>query len=85
MPTVWAKLIIPALTNPTAITVVAVELCITAVTPAPNKTPLNLLFDILPRSSFILHPAVFWRADDSTVMPNKNRPRLPKNLIIMPV
>jgi hypothetical protein len=85
IPTICVRLIIPAFTKPTAITVVAVELWITAVTPAPNNTPLNLLLDILPRSCFILEPAVFWSAEESTVIPNRNNPRLPRKLIIIPV
>ena len=43
IPIACFKFIIPEFTNPTTITVVAEELCIIAVTPAPNKKPLNLL------------------------------------------
>ncbi len=43
MPTVCSSFMIPALTKPTHITVVAVELCMRPVTTAPSRTPLNTL------------------------------------------
>ncbi len=43
IPMAWDSFIIPELTNPTTITVVAEEDWITAVTPAPNSTARHLL------------------------------------------
>ena len=46
IPTTWCSVIIFELTKPTAITVTAEELWITAVTPAPRSRPLSLLLVI---------------------------------------
>ena len=51
----------PALTNPTTITVVALDDWIAAVTPKPVRTPLKGLEVIVPRSFLRPFPAVFWR------------------------
>ncbi len=51
------KFIIPELTKPTTITVVAEELCITDVTPQPVRKPANLLVVILQRTELNLLPA----------------------------
>ena len=53
MPTAWFSFIIPELTNPTTITVVAEEDCITAVTTAPSNTARDVLdvnFSSIPSS-----------------------------------
>ena len=76
-PIAWGKLIIPALTNPTTITVVALLLCITIVTTIPTKTPIITL---LVSSSIILlsfDPADFWSPSPIRFIPYKNRPRPP--------
>ena len=43
IPIACLSVIIPEFTNPTTITVVADELCIMAVTPAPRRNPFHLL------------------------------------------
>ena len=58
-PMAWVRFMIPALTNPTTITVVAEELWITAVIPAPKSTPISLFFVRTSSSDFILLPAAF--------------------------
>ena len=55
------RFMIPALTNPTTITVVADELWITAVIPAPSSTPISLFFVKTSSKDFILLPAAFSR------------------------
>jgi len=50
---------IPALTKPTTMTVVAEELWITAVISAPRSTPKNLLRVKASSMLFILLPAAF--------------------------
>ena len=67
------RLITPEFTNPTTITVVADELCITAVTPRPVKSPL-----ILPDVSFpiiisSLPPALRSSALPITFIPKRKR------------
>jgi len=80
-PTACGSPIRPALTKPTTITVVALELCITAVTTAPRITPIKMF---LVKSSiifFILDPATFSNDSPIRFIPYKNRPRPPKRLI----
>ena len=55
------RLISPALTNPIAITVVALLLCSTAVVTAPASTPSNGFFVRSARMLFIFSPAAFCR------------------------
>ena len=57
MPTAWVRLMMPALTKPTTMTVVAEELWIMAVTAAPTRTPSRRLLVSTPRSLCILWPA----------------------------
>ncbi len=53
------RVIRPALTNPMVMTVVAEELCRTAVTRAPEMTPMTGLMVRTRRIFFILSPAAF--------------------------
>ena len=48
------KVIIPAFTKPMTMTVVALELCITAVAAVPTPTPSSLLFEAFLNSDFSL-------------------------------
>ncbi len=69
MPTAWFNFIIPELTKPTTITVVAEEDCITAVTPAPSNTASDVLdvnFSSIPSS---LPPDVFASPSPITCIP----------------
>ncbi len=47
-PTAWCSVMIPEFTKPTTITVVAEEDWITAVTPAPRRTPFTVLEVMFP-------------------------------------
>ena len=58
-PTAWASSSIPAFTKPTTITVVAEELCMIAVTPAPTRIAISLFFVRKPISFCIFPPADF--------------------------
>ncbi len=58
-PTAWVRFRIPALTNPTTMTVVAALLWRIAVISAPRSTPRGRLFVTIPKNWFILLPAVF--------------------------
>ena len=67
------SVIMPELTKPTTITVVAEELWITAVTPIPVKNP-NILREVsFPNKILRLLPALFSREAPIRFMPNKNR------------
>ncbi|MPM70408.1 hypothetical protein SDC9_117363 [bioreactor metagenome] len=71
-PTDWLKFIMPALTRPTTITVVALLLWIIAVIAVPTKTAKNLFRVRTSSSFFILSPAAFCKASDITFMPYRN-------------
>ena len=58
-PTAWVSSSIPALTKPTTMTVVAEELCIMAVIPAPTRIAISLFFVRKLISFCILPPADF--------------------------
>ena len=68
------KVITPALTKPIAITVVAADDWIIAVTEAPMPTPAKRLLLILPSKDFILLPAIFSRLDESIFIPAMKTP-----------
>ena len=57
MPMAWLSCMTPELTKPTTMTVVAEELCMTAVTPRPRRNPLKGLEDSFSRRSLSLPPA----------------------------
>ncbi len=70
----------PALTNPTSITVVADELWMTAVTPAPTPTAANLFFVSFSSPSRSLSPAMASRPSDISFMPYRKSPRPPSTI-----
>ncbi len=71
------KLISPALTNPTTITVVAEELWITAVTIAPTPVPIILFVVSFSRIFFKLSPDDFCSPSDINCIPVRNKPSPP--------
>ena len=76
-PVAWASFIIPELTKPTTITVVAEDDCITAVTPAPSKTAISLLLVSFSRICSIFPPDAFLSPSPSTLIPYRKRARPP--------
>ena len=81
MPTACLRVIMPALTKPTTITVVPVELWMMAVTSAPAATDLKILPVMASRAFCSFSPAIFSRAELMVDIPKKNIPRPPKNLM----
>jgi len=81
MPMAFASFIMPELTKPTTITVVAEEDCITAVTSEPSKTPLNVVDVSFPNMVSNLLPAMRLSPSPSSVMPKRKNPRPPNNNI----
>ena len=71
------RLISPALTNPIAITVVALLLCSTAVVKAPARTPITGFLVSSSRMLFIFSPAAFCRHSLIMFMPKINTARPP--------
>jgi hypothetical protein len=88
IPTAEDNFMIPALTKPTTITVVAEDDWITAVTPAPNKTAFHLLFVSLSSSISNLPPDALESPLPITSMPYKKNAsppamvRIPKKSIM---
>ena len=76
-PTACRRLIIPEFTNPTTITVVAEEDCITAVTPAPSSTALKGLPVSRSRTRSKRPPENFASPSPSMFIPYRNRARPP--------
>ena len=77
------RVIRPALTNPIAITVVAEELCRTAVTRAPDKTPITGFLVRTPSTVFIFSPAAFCRLSLIMFIPKRKMaspPSRPKTI-----
>ena len=74
----WRMVMRRALTTPMAMTVVALELCSTAVATAPASTPSTGLEVSRDRIDFILAPAAFCRPSDIMFMPNRNTASPPK-------
>ena len=72
-PTACSKVIMPELTKPTTMTVVAEEDWITAVTAMPSRKPLGTLELIFARIVCNLPPAIRSRAEPMVSMPNRNR------------
>ena len=81
MPTACVSFIIPELTKPTTITVVAEELCITAVTPIPVIKALSLLPVSLPKSPLRLPPARLSRDSPIKFIPTMKTPTPASNHI----
>ena len=59
----------PAFTKPTVITVVALELWMSAVTPAPARIAKTRLRVTYPSTAFIRAPAIWVSPSDITPMP----------------
>ena len=80
MPMEFSRVIIPEFTKPMTITMVAPEDCITAVTPAPSRTPATLLEVRRSSAFFKLPPA--WRpmASLRTCIPKRNIASPPKKV-----
>ena len=78
--TAWFRVIMPALTKPTTITVVAEDDWITAVMAAPTSTPKNRLAVRRSRICFIRLPAAASRPELIICMPYKNKARPPNRL-----
>ncbi len=72
------RVIIPAFTKPSTMTVVAEELWITAVTAVPIPTPTNFLFDILSNIFRSLLPATASRLRPKAFIAMRKTPRPPK-------
>jgi len=77
MPTAWCSCMMPLLTKPTTITVVAEELWITAVTPRPSRKPLRGLSLSLERMTCSLPPACCSSDSPIRFIPYKKRARPP--------
>ena len=68
-PTACERSIVPELTNPTTITVVAEEDCITAVTPSPSRNPFSLFEVRVPKIVLSFRPALFFKELPITSIP----------------
>ena len=79
IPIAWLTFIIPELTKPTTITVVADELWITAVTPVPRRIPFRGLLDNFHRIISSLLPATFLSPSPIRDIPNKNNATPPRS------
>ena len=73
MPVACVSFMIPELTKPTTITVVAEDDWITAVTPAPSRTPLIGLFVIFSSVFSSFPPESFSSPLPSRFMPNRKK------------
>ena len=71
----WPSSMVPELTKPTTMTVVADEDWMMAVTPRPKRKPLNLLEVRLPRMVLSLRPALFFSASPIRSIPKRNSAR----------
>ena len=74
----WARVIVPILTKPITMTVVAALDWIKAVTVAPIPTPAKRFLVILPISCFIPGPATFCKDEERKFIPTMNTP-IPAN------
>ena len=75
------RLRIPAAIRPTVSTIVAVELCITAVTSIPVIIPINGFCVSLPSAFFSASPEEFFKPSLMTSMPYRKRARPPSNVM----
>ena len=87
MPTDCDSVMMPELTNPTTMTVVAEEDCIRAVTTSPSRKPLNLLEVSLLKIVFIWLPAKRSSAWLMTFIPKRNKASPPRssNTSLIPI
>ena len=76
--TAWFSVIIPALTKPTTMTVVAEEDWTAAVISAPTRTPIKRLAVNFSRMAFIRPPAAASRPELIICIPCRNRANPPK-------
>ena len=76
-PMACRRAMMPLLTKPTTMTVVALELWMTAVTAKPSKSPMKRLLVRVLRIFCNLPPACCSRAFPMRSMPNRNRARPP--------
>ena len=81
MPTALESCMIPALTKPTTMTVVAEDDWITAVTSAPSSTPLMGLEVSLPKMVSRRLPATRFSPSPSRLMPNRKKASPPSSEI----
>ena len=72
MPIAWKRVIMPELTKPTTITVVAEEDCMTEVTPAPRSSPLSGVLVTRYRKDSSLSPATRFKPSPISDMPYIN-------------
>ena len=79
----WRSVITPALTKPTTMTVVAEELCITAVTPAPTAIPAKRLELILLNTFLSLLPAMDSSDSLKILRAIKKTPKPPRRVSII--
>ena len=77
IPTAWESFIMPELTKPTTITVVAEEDWITAVTPAPRSTANNFLAVSFSKTPSSLPPAILDKLFPIMLMPYRNNANPP--------
>ena len=73
----WVRLMSPALTKLTAITVTAEELCSAAVAAAPVRAPVTGPFAHRPSTRLVRSPAAWRRAALINSIPPRNMPRPP--------
>ena len=71
----WKRDISPTLTKPTTMTVVAEELWMIAVTPAPMPTPASRDLPVFSNQRRRRLVASFSILSESTLKPNKNAPK----------
>ena len=78
-PAAWVKVISPAFTKLTTITVAALEDWMIAVNTVPTSTPTRRFLVITSKIFRSLAPAAFSRPSLIIFIPNRNRPRPPNN------
>ena len=79
IPIACDSFIIPEFTNPTSITVVADDDCMTAVTPAPNNTAFSGFEVSFSRIRSSFPPETFSNPPPITFIPYKNKANPPSN------
>ena len=79
MPMAFVSFIIPELTKPTTITVVAEEDWMAAVTTVPKRMPLKVVEVSLPRMVSNLLPATRFSPSPSKDIPNRKKAKPPKS------
>ena len=77
--------IMPELTNPTTMTLVAAEDWITAVTPVPRSSPRSGVPVSLYRMTSSLFPATFFRPSPMSPIPKRNMATPPRRTSAFPI